>query len=770
MAAEAQLEKFNLFEAGKGDYALYRIPGLVVTAKGTVLAYCEARRTGKSDWDTIDILLRRSTDGGKTWSPRVRIADVPGPKTKNPVALAQKLANPEDVTYNNPVAFANRDGSVQFLFCLEYCRCFSIRSDDDGLTWSPPVEITATFDKFRPEYDWKVLATGPGHGIQLKNGRLVVPVWLSTGTGGHAHRPSVTSTIFSDDNGKTWQRGDIAVPNTDEWINPNETIVVQLADGRVMLNVRSESKSHRRLVTISPDGATDWSKPRFDDTLLEPICMASIIRLTEMPASDKNRIVFANPHNLARADGKVADGKSRDRKNLSIKLSEDDGVTWPINKVLEPGMSAYSDLAVLPDGTILCLYERGRETDAAQKKPTSYALLTLARFNLNWLTDSTVPMARDWSKQAELDAKLDRTTIAYDGKTPNKLVCDTTLRELPNGSWSLFMLAGDDFEPSPKNYIGLTRSTDAGKNWSPLEPVNIGFPREGKTSGQGPTELLIRDGRCTLFFSTHSQTWGRDWKSWSMHSDDLCRTWSQPEPMPGRLANFTFIRNHIVTRDGLIVIPFQHYVGPGPNVPPPAAEEKPWHGALRHYVSNPRNGVLISSDGGKSWTEHGNIRLTDNDRYHGWAENNLAELSDGRIAMIIRGDRLGGVLYYAESKDGGRTWPEFATKTDIPNPGSKATLHPLGGDAVALLHNPNPSHRSPLALWVSFDGLKTWPYRRVLVPESCDGPKGRLNYPDGFVSRDQQFLHFAFDDNRHRAVYYGAKLPTVPKIGSAAGR
>lgn len=378
---------------------------------------------------------------------------------------------------------------------------------------------------------------------------------------------------------------------------------------------------------------------------------------------------------------------------------------------------------------------------------------------------SSVPLpasAPDWTAQAAADAKQDRTSIPYDGQTPNKLVCDTTLRQLPDGSWALFMLAGDDFEPSPKNYIGLTRSRDEGRTWTPLEPVDIGFPRAGKTSGQGPTELLVRDGRCKLFFSTHSQTWGRDWQSWSMHSDDSCKTWSKPEPVPGRLGKFTFIRNHIVARDGRIIIPFQHYLGPPPGTPPPAAEEKPWHGALRHYVSNPRNGVLISNDGGKTWSEHGNVRLTADDRYHGWAENNLAELSDGRIAMIIRADRLGGVLYYAESKDGGKTWPEFAVKTDIPNPGSKATLYPLGGDTVAMLHNPNPTHRSPLALWISFDGLKTWPYRRVLVPESCDGPKGRLNYPDGFVSLDKQWLHFAFDDNRHRAVHYSAKLPPLP--------
>lgn len=364
------------------------------------------------------------------------------------------------------------------------------------------------------------------------------------------------------------------------------------------------------------------------------------------------------------------------------------------------------------------------------------------------------PKAADaWEKQAAADARLDRTSIAYDGKTPNKMVCDTTLRELPDGSWALFLLAGGDTEPAPENYTALTRSTDQGKTWSPLESVNVGFPREGTTIGQGPTELMVYGGRCTLFFSTHANHWRDQWRSWSIHSDDSCKTWSKPEAVPGRLQNRTFIRNHIVTRDGRILAPFQHYIGPE------AEAAKP---PLQRAFTNPRNGVLASSDHGKTWTEHGNIRLTADDRYFGWAENNIVELSDGRVMMIIRGDKLGGVLYAAESRDGGRTWPAFATKTDIPNPGSKATLYPLGGDNVALLHNPNSKQRSPLALWVSFDGMKTWPYRRVLVPESCDGPQGRLNYPDGFVTRDKQFLHFAFDDNRHRAVYYGAKLPPLP--------
>ena len=391
-AAEPFIEKLDLFKSGEGGYKLYHIPGIVVTAKGTVLAWCEARQKG-GDWDQIEVLLRRSTDDGKTWSEPKMISNVPGPKTKNPFSLRMKNVDPNDVTYNNPVLIADRDGTMHMLFCLEYMRCFYQRSTDDGVSWSAPVEITNAFEKFRSAYDWKVLATGPDHGIQLKNGRLVVPVWLSPGTGGNAHRPSITATIWSDDQGKSWHTGEVAVPCTDDWINPNETVAIELANGSVMLNVRSESKTHRRLVTISKDGATGWSTPKFDDALLEPICMGSIIRYSLAKDGGKNRILFSNPDNLSRADGKEEPGKNRDRKNLSVKLSYDEGRTWAVNKPVDVGYSGYSDVAVTRNGTILCFYGRGEKTDYG-----GYAFknLTLARFNLEWLTDgkdSTSPKA-----------------------------------------------------------------------------------------------------------------------------------------------------------------------------------------------------------------------------------------------------------------------------------------------------------------------------------------------------------------------------------------
>lgn len=381
-SAEPFLDKKDLFTAKSGGHALHHIPGILVTARGTVLAWCEARKKG-GDWDQIEVLLRRSTDGGRSFGEPHSIANVPGPKTKNPFALRLKSVDPAAVTYNNPVMIADRDGTVHFLFCLEYMRCFHSQSGDDGITFSIPVEITSVFEGFRKVYDWKVLATGPNHSIQLKTGRLVVPVWLSTGTGGNAHRPSVTATIYSDDQGKAWHAGEIAVPCTDEWINPNETVAVELANGDVMLNVRSESKAHRRLTTVSRDGATGWSTPKFDAALLEPICMAGIVRMSGGPHdADRNRILFSNPHNLSRMDGKEEPGKNRDRRNVSVKLSYDEGATWPVSKTVEPGWSAYSDIAVTKDGAILCFYGRGTKPGFAGD------FLTLARFNLEWLTDS----------------------------------------------------------------------------------------------------------------------------------------------------------------------------------------------------------------------------------------------------------------------------------------------------------------------------------------------------------------------------------------------
>jgi len=365
---EPILEKGDVFPAGMSGISVYRIPGMVITAKGTVLAYCEARRDNAKDWGEIQVQLRRSLDNGRSWEPAKHIAHLGDRIEGNP---HNKTDGDREQTVNNPVAIIDRStGSIEFLYCVNYARCFSMRSMDDGVTWSKPVEITKSFDPFRSKYDWKVIATGPGHGIQLKSGRLVVPVWLAYGKIGD-HAPSAAATIYSDDHGQTWQAGDLAVPNEGEFGNPNETTIAELSDGRVMLVSRNVSNPNRKLITIGPDGARQWGRPTFHDALWEPICMASIIS----HPSKSGTLIFSCPHTLNRdGSGNELPARSAKRENLSVQLSYDDGLSWPIRKTLEASKSAYSDLAVLPDGSILCLYEGDRK-------------IVCARFNLEWILD-----------------------------------------------------------------------------------------------------------------------------------------------------------------------------------------------------------------------------------------------------------------------------------------------------------------------------------------------------------------------------------------------
>lgn len=380
LAAAPLFEQINLFEEGTNGYTLYRIPGIVVTAHGTALAYAEARKFTVADRGEIEIHLRRSVDGGKTWDEPRQIAHM-GPRlARNPHMSESKkkkdMGGPDEQTVNNPIAIADRDGPVHFLYCVEYMRCFYMRSDDDGVSWSKPTEITYAFDEYRPDLDWQVIATGPGHGIQLRSGRLVAPFWMATYDPGVAMRKA-SATIYSDDSGKTWKRGDVAIPFG------GESIVAELSDGSVMISARNTDPANRRLVAVSPNGATGWSKPRLAEELLEPGCAAGLVRHPGDETTSGPLLLYSNPHTTER--------KHSGRRDVTIKLSRDDGRTWPVSKVLHPAPSAYSDLAVLPDGTILCFYESGppEQMVRAGSKPRywAYQFLTVARFNFEWLLD-----------------------------------------------------------------------------------------------------------------------------------------------------------------------------------------------------------------------------------------------------------------------------------------------------------------------------------------------------------------------------------------------
>ncbi|QQL50304.1 sialidase family protein [Mucilaginibacter ginkgonis] len=364
-----------LFEPVRDGYTMYHVPSMTITAKGTILAFAEGRFGQGKDWDDIDLVMRRSTDGGKTWQPRV-------------VIIPHSTGKPT----SNITPIADKDGTVHLLFQINYQNAFYLQSKDEGKTWTKPVDITYVYNEFKSQYPWQVLAPGPGHAIQLANGRLLVPTWLCVPNKkipGGDHRPSCVATIYSDDHGKTWHRGDIIVNNgdlsadgKDTIVNPNESVVVQLSDGRVMMNTRNENMVNRRLIFYSNDGATGWSKPVFDQDLYDPVCMASMVKISSDKSAVKPIIfVNADSRNDARSTKK---GRPvfKPRENITARASFDNGKTWPVFKPLFTGGSGYSDLATDKSGLIYCIYEK-RDGD-----PNVWRYrIVMQRFNLAWLKE-----------------------------------------------------------------------------------------------------------------------------------------------------------------------------------------------------------------------------------------------------------------------------------------------------------------------------------------------------------------------------------------------
>ena len=356
-AGPAGPEQSPLWIAGEGGYHTYRIPALLTTKQGSLLAFCEGRRNNPRDHGDIDLLVKRSTDGGKTWSAHQVVYEEGGEK---------------EITIGNPSPVVDQStGTIWMPFCRNNKEVLITKSTDDGLTWSEPVNISK--DVVKPGWVW--VATGPGVSIQLQRGphkgRLVIPndhgVMVGERRIMHSH------VFYSDDHGESWQLGGLLPEHTDE------AQVVELADGELLLNMRSywgrvakrADRDGKRALARSSDGGVTWGELAFDETLIEPVCQASFVRYTNAEAGaepgGKNRLLFSNP------------ASKTDRVRMTVRLSYDEGETWPVSRLLYEGKSAYSSLAVLPDHTIACLYERREE-------PYSSSLY-FARFTLDWLTD-----------------------------------------------------------------------------------------------------------------------------------------------------------------------------------------------------------------------------------------------------------------------------------------------------------------------------------------------------------------------------------------------
>lgn len=338
-AANQQESLDYLFKSGTEGYKCFRIPAIVKSSKGTALAFAEGRRSGCSDTGRIDLVLKRSMDGGATWGP------------------LQVVWSDGENTCGNPAPVVDTETGTVFLLSTwnlgedhepdiiaqksrDTRRVFVLNSSDEGETWSRPREITEQVKK----ENWTWYATGPVHGIQLRNeryrGRLVIPC---------DHIEAVTDrysshVIFSDDHGKSWELGG-TVPQD----QVNECTVAELEDGRLILNMRNYDRSQRtRRISFSRDGGKSWSDISPDTALIEPICQASMLMMKREGAP--GILLFMNP------------SSSESRVNMTLRISIDQGGSWKHSLLLHPGPSAYSDMVQLNSREVLLLMETGNES------------------------------------------------------------------------------------------------------------------------------------------------------------------------------------------------------------------------------------------------------------------------------------------------------------------------------------------------------------------------------------------------------------------------
>ncbi len=331
------------FYSGLGEYYSFRIPTVVKT-KGALIAFAEGRKNSTSDFGDIDLVFRRSLDGGKNWRPLEILHDKDTLAVQNPVPIFIESSNKLVLLFNT-TSLSEHDVLNKEYTQEEQRKAFLTASYDNGKTWEPPREITKYVK--RPHWRWHAL--GPVHGIQLQygdhKGRLLAPVAISIEKGNAAY---CMALIYSDDQGETWHIGAVD-ENLSDTVRANETTIVELTDGRIYINTRDHlggSREKNRGETYSLDGGlTFWDSIEESAKFPSPIVQSALLRWSVEEGENKNLILFSTPSNPVK------------RENLVIMGSDDESETWRTLFKVHHGFSAYSDMVKLDRGTLGVIYE-----------------------------------------------------------------------------------------------------------------------------------------------------------------------------------------------------------------------------------------------------------------------------------------------------------------------------------------------------------------------------------------------------------------------------
>jgi sialidase-1 len=327
----------TVFEEGMSGYAGYRIPAIIKASDGSLIAFAEARKNGKGDTGNIDLVMRKSFDNGRTWGAMKVIWD----------DADNTCGNPVPVVVGNDIALvatwnlgSDKEKFIEQNSSKDTRRVYVFYSHDNGDNWSEPKEITNEVKKA----EWGWYATGPCHGIvkQLNphKGRIVIPCNHSEINGGKPE--SHSHLIYSDDEGENWSLGAVTK------INGNESSVVELSNGKLMLNMRrSSSADSVRYFAVSNDGGQTFSKEGKAKDLIEPRCQGSVLNFENNQGKPSKRLIFSNPADASK------------RINLSLRVSTNNGKTWKYFKQVYADRSAYSDIVQLDSERVGVLFENG---------------------------------------------------------------------------------------------------------------------------------------------------------------------------------------------------------------------------------------------------------------------------------------------------------------------------------------------------------------------------------------------------------------------------